>query len=257
MRTVICTLAIVLAVHAAPAADVKHKPDPDRLKGMKAAIADVEKGVLKLIVLPTPAPLWELEYHKLLQKECGVEVTTAGFSPAEGGEKANKGYDDVMTAEIEHRFGAGVLAKLQTRAEVNLREDGKTPPPLLPLELSTKAKVLKQWNAWSPFAKDNDKWKLVPEGGLITSQKDWAKLWKEWYGEEEVPVVDFDKEVILVAAGGGPNTIKHAGPSLSDAGDLTFGCSITERGGDGFVGVILKVSRAGVKTVGGKELPKE
>jgi hypothetical protein len=125
MRTVICTLAIFLAVGAARAADDRSKPDPDRLKGMKAAVSDVEKGLLKLIVPPTPAPVWELEYHELLKRECGVEVTTAGFGPAEGGAKADKGYDDVKLAEIEHRFGVGILEKLQKRADASLKEGGQ------------------------------------------------------------------------------------------------------------------------------------
>jgi hypothetical protein len=92
---------------------------------------------------------------------------------------------------------------------------------------------------------------------VVAGPKEWAALWKAWYGDAEVPKVDFDKEVILVAAGSGPNILAVEELVLSDKGDLKLGWSLTQRGGDGFVGVILKVSRDGVKTVNGKDLPKE
>src|SRR5262249_16062489 len=53
-------------------------------------------------------------YVALLKKECGVEIEI-GFG--DGQEKANVGYNDVMRVEIEHRFGVGILERLQARAE--------------------------------------------------------------------------------------------------------------------------------------------
>jgi hypothetical protein len=118
MRTLICALALVSGGLCSTAAEpIKTKPDAERVKGMKAAVGDIEKGVLKLIFPPAPTPLSQLEYAKLLKTECGVEATVAGFDLTEGGEKANAGYNDVMRIEIEHRFGAGVLDRLQKRAE--------------------------------------------------------------------------------------------------------------------------------------------
>ena len=38
---------------------------------MRAAVADIEKGNLKQILPPAPAPLSQLESIKLLKKECG------------------------------------------------------------------------------------------------------------------------------------------------------------------------------------------
>jgi hypothetical protein len=105
--------------------------------------------------------------------------------------------------------------------------------------------------------KDNELWKDASKDGVIAGPKAWAKLWKTWGGDKDAPKVDFDKEIILVAAGPGPNIIKVDDLKLNDQGDLKFRWSITERGGDGFVAKLLKVSRAGVKTVNGKALPKE
>jgi hypothetical protein len=118
-------------------------------------------------------------------------------------------------------------------------------------------KVEKEWKASSNEKKDSDLWKEAPEGGVVAGPKAWAKLWKAWNGDKEVPEVDFDKELILVFAGQGPNIIKIEDLKLTDKGDLQFRSSITERGGDGFVATILKVNREGIKTVNGKALPKE
>src|SRR5262249_61088339 len=71
------------------------------------------------------------------------------------------------------------------------------------------------------------------------------------------PGVDVTRELILVAAGPGPNFIRISKLPLSVKGDLGFRWSITERGGPGFVYRILKVSRAGVRSVNGKALPVE
>jgi hypothetical protein len=129
MRVSVCVLALVVfgGFFAAPAwsdspkaEPDKKKPDPNRLKGMKAAVVDIEAGKLKLKYPPLPAPVWQGRYVDLLKKECGVEwetVRAAADLIAEMG-----GYDDVMIVEIEHRFGKGILEKLQKKAEAESRE---------------------------------------------------------------------------------------------------------------------------------------
>jgi hypothetical protein len=118
-------------------------------------------------------------------------------------------------------------------------------------------KVEQVWKASSAAKKDNDLWKQAPKSGVIAGPKAWAKLWKSWNGDKEVPKVNFDKELVLVAAGLGPNIIEVQELKLSDKGELLFEWSITDKDGDGFVATMLKVSRAGIKTVNGKGLPKE
>ena len=109
------------------------------------------------------------------------------------------------------------------------------------------------------FVEEGDK-RLLDEalkGGVIANPKAWAKLWKTWGGDQEVPKVDFEKELVLVAAGPGPNIIMVNDLTLNDKGDLAFRWSITERAGPGITAKFLKVSREGVKTVNGKALSKE
>jgi hypothetical protein len=67
--------------------------------------------------------------------------------------------------------------------------------------------------------------------------------------------VDFDKELVLVAAGPGMNIIQVEDLKLNGQGDLKFRWSITERAGPGITVKFLKVSRDGVKSVNGHELP--
>jgi hypothetical protein len=116
-----------------------------------------------------------------------------------------------------------------------------------------------QWGGSYSEKENNDLWKEAPKDGVIVSRKPWEKLWKAWHASaenpnKEAPKVDFEKKLVLVAAGSGPNVIKIEDLKLSDKGDLQFKWSITERKGNGFVFDLLQVSREGIKTVNGKEL---
>jgi hypothetical protein len=84
-----------------------------RLKGMKAALADLEAGKLKLKSFPLADPAWQGRYVALLKQKYGVtyEVFTGYALDTTLAEL--RGYNAVMRMEIEHRFGEGVLAKLQ------------------------------------------------------------------------------------------------------------------------------------------------
>ncbi|HAY81473.1 MAG TPA: hypothetical protein DCY79_16840 [Planctomycetaceae bacterium] len=95
------------------------KIHPGRWKGMKAAVADLDKGVLQLNEYPPlPSPPFHSAYTWLLQTECGVGwqlVKSPKYSEALRGSVA--GYHDVMRAEIEYRFGRDILTQLRSRAQ--------------------------------------------------------------------------------------------------------------------------------------------
>src|SRR4051794_7019607 len=115
MNRVILSLAVVL-VSALQLTTLtaqepsKKKADPARIQGMKAALADIEKGFLKLKTIPPPAPPWYGEYLALVKKECGVDVVNVNDAGAQ-----MQGYNALMMLEIEHRFGKGILEKLGTK----------------------------------------------------------------------------------------------------------------------------------------------
>ncbi len=111
----------------------KSKLSPARLKGMKVAIADLEKGVLKQKEYPPlPYPPRYPVFIRLLESECGLEWEVIR-SPRDSKQLREEigGYNDIMRAEIEHRFGREIFAKLQKRAGVvraPAHEAGVDPP---------------------------------------------------------------------------------------------------------------------------------
>jgi hypothetical protein len=116
---VLACAAILAACGSAVGAEgapAKSKPNEARLKGMKAAIADLEKGILKQKFPPYPGSPQHIDYVAALKKNHGVASEAVDYkSKAEQDEM--EGYNDVMRIEIEHRFGRGILEKLWKAAE--------------------------------------------------------------------------------------------------------------------------------------------
>jgi hypothetical protein len=101
---------------------------------------------------------------------------------------------------------------------------------------------------------DRDLQKEMPESGVIVSQKGWEKLAKAW-GIKDAPKVNFDKEILVVATTVGSKL--NLSTKLDDKGDLKILALATRDLRPGFRFAIKSVSKEGVKTVNGKELPKE
>lgn len=95
------------------------KPSAARLKGMKDAEADIEKGQLKHKEFALPDAAWFGEYLKLLKERCGVEWLTVEMRSDDPKDPRAEidGYNDVMRVEIEHRFGKDILKTLRKQAE--------------------------------------------------------------------------------------------------------------------------------------------
>jgi hypothetical protein len=92
-------------------------------------------------------------------------------------------------------------------------------------------KVEKEWKGGSGEKKDNEAWKQAPPDMVIADSKAWEKLWKAWHFEKELPKVDFEKDLILVVACEGPNSIRIDKLTLSEKGNLTFDWSHSGKGG--------------------------
>jgi len=91
---------------------------------------------------------------------------------------------------------------------------------------------------------------------VITSSKGLEAVWKEWTVAGDVPKVDFAKEIVVgVYSRGSQLTMND--PWLDDQGNLEVQGFGTRDLRPGFRYVLAAVSRVGVKTVNGKELPKE
>jgi hypothetical protein len=96
--------------------------------------------------------------------------------------------------------------------------------------------------------------KEIPANGVIASEKAWEKLAKSW-GIKEPAKVNFEKEILVVATSVGSKL--NVSTKLDDKGDLKVLGFGTRDLRPGFRYAIKSVSREGVKTVNGKELPRE
>jgi hypothetical protein len=115
--------------------------------------------------------------------------------------------------------------------------------------------AVKPTKQYSGSVDDEALQKLAPEEGVIADTKTFTKLWKAWKVAEKVPEVDFKKQLVLVQTTSGSrlNIIAR----LTEDGDLKVIGMATADFGPGFRYQIFIVSREGVKTVNGKQLPKD
>jgi hypothetical protein len=119
-----------------------------------------------------------------------------------------------------------------------------------------KAQPVKILNTWSGKLADAALRKSEPADHFLLDQEQWAKLWKAWRGQENVPAVDFQKQMILVFTADGPNSVGCA-PTLDGQGNIEAQAMSTLIGGPGFGYLVLCVPSEGVKSVNGQPLPGE
>ncbi len=96
--------------------------------------------------------------------------------------------------------------------------------------------------------------KEAPATGYITDDKAWGKLWKAWRNKEELPKVDFEKQLVLVGTVPCARNSLGANFKLDDNGDLKGWFLGTAIAGPGFAYQIVVVDRSGIKTYNGKAI---
>jgi hypothetical protein len=114
----------------------------------------------------------------------------------------------------------------------------------------TPVKLTKEWTG---AVQDETLMKDAPQ--CITTKAGLEKLWKAWKIGDKMPEVDFAKEIVVVAVTSGSRLRLSA--TLDDKGNLQVLGLGTRDLVPGFRYVIATVSKEGVKTVNGKDLPKE
>jgi hypothetical protein len=102
---------------------------PGRERGAKEAAGAITAGTLKLKEYPPlPSPAGHQEYIRLLRERCGVEYEVPQLPPgvSEGDFiQEVRGWNDTMKAEIERRFGAGILGRLQDEGQRRWQEKAR------------------------------------------------------------------------------------------------------------------------------------
>ncbi|MCC6419801.1 MAG: hypothetical protein IT429_16330 [Gemmataceae bacterium] len=112
--------------------------------------------------------------------------------------------------------------------------------------------ALKPLREWRGSVMDEALMKQAPAGQAIANEKTFAALWKAWEPEKKVPEVNFQKELVLVAATRGSRL--NLSTRLTEGGDLKAAALSTRDLRPGFRYHIIVIPREGVKTVNGKPL---
>ena len=121
----------------------------------------------------------------------------------------------------------------------------------------SRGKLIKVEKAWDGEIKLELRQQAPPPlNGFIADEKAWAKLWRAYRGNEELPKIDFDKQMIVVHVGDDPNHIGYDPDSLilDKEGDLKVSLITTLMG---YINpktcryIFLLINREGVKTING------
>lgn len=113
--------------------------------------------------------------------------------------------------------------------------------------------AVKPIKEWTGSVADENLAKDAP--ACITSAKGLENLWKAWQLADKAPEVDFTKEIVVLTTTRGSKLRLMA--TLDEKGNLMVGGLGTRDLQPGFRYVLATVSKEGVKTVNGKEMPKE
>src|SRR5262249_35956930 len=126
----------------------------------------------------------------------------------------------------------------------------------------SRGKLIKVEKVWDGEIKFELR-QQAPQNGFIANEKAWAELWRAYRGDDELPKIDFDKQMILVGVGYDPNGIGYDpnGLILNENGDLKVS-SVSNFIVSAFAPetcryVFLLISREGVKTINGKPVQKD
>src|SRR5687767_5010006 len=95
-----------------------------------------------------------------------------------------------------------------------------------------------------------------PPNDYITSSQKWAKLWKAWQGDKELPAVNFKDEIVVVFISDPKNSFSPRA-MLDKNGDLTFSVITTliaVQPTPEFSYCIAVIARNGIKTIAGQPI---
>ena len=93
-----------------------------------------------------------------------------------------------------------------------------------------------------------------PPSGVVTDQSSWESLWSAWRAGQEIPKVDFQSQIVLVATAQGPSTILTSSLRLTPSGDLRYEAVSRNAAGPGFGYALLIIPKDGILSVNGQKL---
>jgi hypothetical protein len=261
MRFPITVCVLLCVVTTASAADAT----PSRVKGevlIPAELASFAKHRLEI-------KLWEYDPRKAdAQATLFDELVVNDYAHTRGketrtaftlGEKVNAGktnagrayYLTVFVTQADQRTHIGEkdgkpgLCKVLTEGNPN--------EVTLVLRAVAQKKPIKPTKEWSGSVADEKLAEGAP--AFLTNAKELAKLWTDWKLTDKPPAVDFQQELVVITTTRGSRLTLAL--TLDDKGDLRIGGIATRDLRPGFRYILATVRKEGVKTINGKELPKE
>ncbi|PQO43073.1 hypothetical protein [Blastopirellula marina] len=122
---------------------------------------------------------------------------------------------------------------------------------LTPICVAEEVKIDKD-QTWSGKVPDNTLKALAPSNGFVADAEQWKKLWTAWRPKEDLPEIDFDKQIVLVGVVSGPNLVMMR-PMMNE-GNIGFMTASTKMAGPGFGYRMIAVAKEGVKKVNGNPI---
>lgn len=122
---------------------------------------------------------------------------------------------------------------------------------VVPICVADEVKFDKE-QTWSGKVADNKLKGLAPTGGFVADAEKWKELWTAWRPKEELPEIDFDKQIVLVGVVVGPNLVIMR-PMINE-GNIGFMTAGTKMAGPGFGYRMIAVDKEGVEKVNGKAI---
>ena len=118
----------------------------------------------------------------------------------------------------------------------------------------TREAINQSTREWAGRLEDEKLEKKRPADGFITTKDDFAKLWKVWMGKENLPEIDFDNELVMVASSSKSRVFEIL--LIVGKGDAKAVVGRKAEEVKGFTFLIAVFNREGIKTIDGKPLEK-
>ncbi len=116
-----------------------------------------------------------------------------------------------------------------------------------------EVKAARTWSGVFKSETDEALARHAPSRRYLSTDKQWSALWKAWRSNEQVPRIDFTKELVLVETSDGPNQVGIRA-DLDEKGNLTTQSHQTLMAGPGFGYTMITIARQGIKTINGRAL---
>jgi hypothetical protein len=130
--------------------------------------------------------------------------------------------------------------------------DAERKPPSKSATAKDALVRIKPTKQWGGVLKDNSL-RTVTASGILTRQQYFDGVWREWRSGEQVPRIDFVKNLVVVVTADGASSVE-AIAQLDSQGDLKVSSRSEAATGTGFGYQLAVVSRQGIKTFAGKRV---